>query len=174
MVHLCPCLVLFLIISVNVKLFVELWIMSLLKSLRGTAMTRGLTSGRWEFYYINWRVERLLLKQKIKISHMKKLLKVNALFHNFSALNLNILLTKFLIKIHQKDQILTKFKNINGFKNIRLQEDSFVKIFGQHGAVWHEKKAQKNNLFQSYLSAVCINLFLTFKSLFSFLYFYFV
>jgi len=163
MVHLCPSLVLFLIISVNVKLFVELWIMSLPKLLRGTAMMKGLTSGPWESYYINWRVEWLLLKQKIKISHMKKLLKVNALFHNFSVLNLNILLTKFLIKIHQKDQILTKFKNINGFKNIRLQEDSFVKIFGQHGAVWHEKKAQKNNLFQSYLSAVCINLFFNFK-----------
>ena len=94
---------------------------------------------------------------------MKKLLKVNALFHNFSVLNLNILSTKFLIKIHQKDQILTKFKNINGFKNTRLQEDSFVKIFGQHGAVWHEKKAQKNNLFQSYLSVVCINLFFNFS-----------
>jgi len=66
---------------------------------------------------------------------MKKLLKVNVLSHNFSVVILNILLTKFLIKIHQKDQILTKFRNINGFQNTKLQEDSFVEIFGQLGAV---------------------------------------
>ena len=109
--------------------------MSLLKLLKATAMMKELIFGPWESYYINWQAEWLLLKQKIRISHMKKLSKVNALFHNFSVVILNILSTKFSIKILQKDLILTKFKSINGFKNTRLQEDSFVKIFGQHGVV---------------------------------------
>ena len=118
---------------VNVKLFVELLITYLHKLLKETAMMKELIFGLWVFYCINLRVEWLLSKQKIKISHMKKLLKVNALTHNFSVMILNILLTKFLIKIHQKDQILIKFNNINGLKNTRQQEDSFGKIFGQLG-----------------------------------------
>lgn len=135
MVNLCPCLVSNFLISVNAKLFVGQLIMYLQRLLKAIAMMKELIFGRWVFCYINWQVEWLLLRQKIKISHMKKLLKVNALSHNFSVVILNILLTKFLIKIHQKDRISTKFKNINGFKNTKLLEDSFVKIFGQLGAV---------------------------------------
>jgi len=135
MVNLCPCLVFIFIISVNVKLFVGQLIMYLQRLLKAIAMMKGLIFGRWVCCYISWQVEWLLLRQKIKISLMKKLLKVNVLSHNFSVVILNILLTKFLIKIHQKDQILTKFRNINGFQNTKLQEDSFVEIFGQLGAV---------------------------------------
>lgn len=135
MVNLCPCLVFIFLISANVKLFVGPLIMYPLRLLKAIAMMKGLIFGPWACCYINWQVEWLLLRQKIKISHMKKLLKVNALSHNFSAVILNILLTKFLIKIHQKDQILTKFRNISGFQNTKLLEDSFVKIFGQLGAV---------------------------------------
>lgn len=135
MVNLCACLVFNFIISVNVKLFVGQLIMYPLRLLKAIAMMKELIFGRWVYCYISWQVEWLLLRQKIKISHMKKLLKVNALSHNFSVVILNILLTKFLIKIHQKDQILIKFRNINGLQNTKLQEDSFVKIFGQLGAV---------------------------------------
>lgn len=56
-------------------------------------------------------------------------------------MNLSILSTKFLIKIHQKDPILIKFNNINGIKNTKQQEDSFEKIFGQHGAIYVDKNS---------------------------------
>lgn len=87
LVNLCPCLVNFKIISVNARLFVEQLIMCLHKSLKVTVMMKGLIFGPWEYYFINWRVEQRLLKQKIKTLLMKKLLKVNVLFPSFSVFN---------------------------------------------------------------------------------------
>lgn len=86
---------------------------------------------------------------------MKKQLRVNALTHNFSVVILNILLTKFLIKIHQKDQILIKFNNINGLKNTRQQEDSFGKIFGQLGIAQHDIMSLKTSYFNHNYFDLC-------------------
>jgi len=76
-----------LILIVKDRRFVELLITYLLKSLKEVVMMKELISGLLEFYYMSWQVEQPHLRQKIKISHMKKFLKVNALIHNFLVMN---------------------------------------------------------------------------------------